>query len=240
MVKRNIAEDFYIDDHALIYGLLGKQAEHCCGKAGLAALEKATVQYAKERGIRMAKRCLKDGRKLSMQSYLLYAEWSDTRAWSDIAVSSIVPEFRNHVEKCGWYETWKKYELMKYGAVYCSFVDKNLVKGFNPDMNVEISSVLSHGEAACNFNWLGADFVSEQEFYDLMKLKASLAPKTVKNFLYHSGHILSALRRVFYAELGVQATEKICTEALTEYENIMGREKCNALIEEAKTDFFEV
>ena len=73
-----------------------------------------------------------------------------------------------------------------------------------------------------------------------MKLKASLAPRTVKDFLYHSGHILSALRRVFYTELGVENTENICAAALKEYENIMGREKLDALIEEAKKDFFAV
>lgn len=233
-------ERFYIDDHALIYGLLGKYAEEQCAQDGIAALEKATIQYAKERGIRMAKRCLADGRELSMQSYLLYAEWADTRAWSNIEVSSITPEFRNHVEKCGWYETWKRYELIKYGAVYCSHVDKNLVKGFNPENDVEISAVLTHGAHACDFDWIAADFVNEQEFYDLMQLKAILAPRTVKDFLYHSGHILSALRRVFYTELGVGLTDKICAAALAEYESIMGSEKSNALLEAAKKDFFEI
>ena len=232
-------ERFYIDDHALIYGLFGKYAELSCGQAGIATLEKATIQYAKERGIRMAKRCLADGRELSMQSYLLYAEWADTKGWSNIEVSSVVPEFKNHVEKCGWYDTWKKYGLMKYGAVYCSFVDKNLVKGFNPALNVEISSVLSHGATACDFNWIAADFASEQEFKALMEQKAAIAPRTVKDFLYHSGHILSALRRVFYTELGVALTDKICAEALDEYEQIMGSDKCNALLEAYKKDFFE-
>jgi len=233
-------ERFYIDDHALIYGLLGKYAEQLCAEAGLAALEKGTIQYAKERGIRMAKRCLADGRELSMQSYLLYAEWADTKGWSNIEVSSIVPEFKNHVEKCGWYETWKKYGLMKYGAVYCSHVDKNLVKGFNPENDVEISAVLSHGAAACEFNWLAADFESEQAFKALMADKAAIAPRTVKDFLYHSGHILSALRRVFYTELGVPACEAICSRALEEYERIMGDDKCAALCEEAEKNFFEI
>ena len=231
---------FYIDDHALIYGLLGKYAEEQCAQGGVAALEKATIQYAKERGIRMAKRCLADGRELSMQSYLLYAEWADTKGWSDIEVSSVVPEFRNHVEKCGWYETWKKHGLMKYGAVYCSFVDKNLVKGFNPALEVEISAVLSHGAPACDFNWVAANFASELEFKALMEQKAAIAPRTVKDFLYHSGHILSALRRVFYTELGVGLTDKICAAALAEYESIMGSEKSNALLEAAKKDFFEI
>ena len=73
-----------------------------------------------------------------------------------------------------------------------------------------------------------------------MEQKAVIAPRTVKDFLYHSGHILSALRRVFYTELGVAVTDKICAAALAEYAGIMGGEKSAALIEEAKRDFFEI
>ncbi len=241
MENRNImAENFYIDDHALIYGLMGKYAEQRCGEAGMDALAKGTIQYAKERGLRMAKRCLADGRELSMQSYLLYAEWADTRGWTGIEVSGIVPKFLNHVEKCAWHIAWKQYDLMRYGAVYCTWVDKNLVKGFNPENSVEIASVLTHGQPSCEFDWTGADFATEQEFYDLMALKASMAERNVKDFLYHSAHILSALRRIFYVELGVPATEEICAKTLAEYESTMGKEKREALLEEAKLDFFEV
>jgi len=144
------------------------------------------------------------------------------------------------VEKCAWHIAWKQYDLMRYGAVYCTWVDKNLVKGFNPENEVVIDSVLTHGAPSCEFDWLGADFASEQEFYDLMALKASMAARNVKDFLYHSAHILSALRRIFYVELGVPATEEICTKALEEYESIMGAAKRAALMEEAKLDFFEI
>ena len=240
MEKLSIAEQFYIDDHALIYGLMGKYAEECCGEAGMEALKKGTIQYARERGLRMAKRAIADGRDLSVKSYLLYAEWADTRGWTGIEVSGIVPKFLNHVEKCAWHIAWKEYGLMRYGAVYCSWVDKNLVKGFNPENDVERSSVLTHGAPSCEFDWTGADFATEQEFYDLMALKASMAGRNVKDFLYHSAHILSALRRVYYVELGVPATEEICGRAMKDYAEIMGAEKSAALLEEAKLDFFEV
>lgn len=236
----SFAERFYIDDHALLYGLLGKYADEICAEKGMDALAKATVQYARERGLRMAKRCLADGRPLSMQNYLLYAEWADTRGCSAIEVSGIVPSYLNHVEKCAWYDTWKKYGLLRYGAVYCTWVDKNLVKGFNPKNEVAIGSVLSHGAASCEFDWLGANFESEQEFYDLMELKKSMAQRNVKDFLYHTAHILSALRRVFCVELGLEAAEEICRKALADYKDIMGGEKLAALECESRQDFFEI
>ena len=128
MIREKIAPEFYIEDHALIYGLLGKYAEEARGEAGLDALAKGTILYSRERGIRMAKRALADGRELNMQTYLLYGEWADTRKMTSIQVSGIVPDFLNTVPQCAWNDSWLKYGLGKYGAVYCTHCDKNLVR----------------------------------------------------------------------------------------------------------------
>ena len=240
MIREKIAPEFYIEDHALIYGLLGKYAEEAHGEAGLDALARGTILYSRERGIRMAKRALADGRELNMQTYLLYGEWADTRKKTSIQVSGIVPDFLNTVPQCAWNDSWLKYGLGKYGAVYCTHCDKNLVHGFSPAETVEISSVLTHGHPSCEFNWIGANFRTEQEFYDLMKLKGEISHYTMKDFLYHSGHVLSALRRAFYLELGVPETESICRKALEEFRHIMGGEKCDALEAEAELDFLEI
>ncbi|MEG1952745.1 MAG: hypothetical protein RR115_00750 [Hydrogenoanaerobacterium sp.] len=37
----------------------------------------------------------------------------------------------------------KKYNLEKYGSYYCDFVDINLVKGFNPQNDLQLDQVLS-------------------------------------------------------------------------------------------------
>lgn len=240
MNREQMAERFYIDDHALVYGLLGKYAEEACGQEGMKALEKGTILYARERGIRMAKRCLADGRELNMQTYLLYAEWADTKGWMNIEVSGIVPRFLNHVEKCGWNVSWRKYGLLRYGAVYCTYADKNLVRGFSPQDEVVIDTLLTHGDPACEFDWLRAGFQTEEEFFALMREKQAISHYTMKDFLYHTAHVLSALRRVYYWELGVPAAERICAGALEEYQTIMGADKREALLEEAKQDFLEV
>lgn len=240
MIREKIATEFYIEDHALIYGLLGKYAEELCGQAGLDALAHGTILYARERGIRMARRCLADGREFNMQTYLLYGEWADTRKATSINVSGIVPKFTNTVPQCAWNDAWVKYDLVKYGAIYCTYADKNLVHGFSPKETVEITDLLTHGDKTCEFDWIGANFQTEQEFFDLMKLKSEISYYTMKDFLYHSGHTLSALRRAFYLELGVAETEEICRKALDAFEKIMGGEKRNALEEEAKLDFYAI
>lgn len=240
MERETIAKTFYIDDHALIFGLLGKHAEACCGPVGMEALNKGTIQYARERGIRMAKRCLADGRPLTMRNYLLYGEWTDPRGWTNLEVAGIVPDCRNHVEHCGWNDTWRKYGLLRYGAVYCTWTDKNLVYGFNPALEIGVEGLLTHDAPSCEFHWMGTDFREEQEFYDLMAEKKTLAPRTVRDFLYHTGHMLSALRRTYYTELGVPAAEEICARALADYEAVMGPEKRAALEAESGLDFFAI
>ncbi len=240
MIREKIAPEFYIEDHALIYGLLGKHAEAVCGDAGLKALEKGTILYARERGIRMAKRCLADGNPLNMQTYLLYGEWADTRKKTSIQVAGIVPRFLNTVPQCAWNDAWVKYGLVKYGAIYCTYADKNLVRGFSPDETVEITDLLTHGDRSCEFDWIGADFKTDQEFYDLMKKKGEISHYTMKDFLYHSAHTLSALERTFFVELGVPNTYEIVRRALDEFEADTSAEKRQALVEESKQDFLRV
>ena len=74
MKREDIAKDFYIEDHALLYGLMGKHAEELCGEKGIRALEDAIVLYGRKRGLRMDMRTEKNGDELSMRNYLIYGE----------------------------------------------------------------------------------------------------------------------------------------------------------------------
>lgn len=50
MIEREaIAKQFYIDDHAVIYGLLARAADQLYGERGMKASARATVLYASER-----------------------------------------------------------------------------------------------------------------------------------------------------------------------------------------------
>ena len=77
-----IAQEFYIEEHAILYALLVKCAKEFYGEAGWDASIQGTILYGTERGQRMARRCLADGRRLTPNNYLLYTEWSDHLDWS--------------------------------------------------------------------------------------------------------------------------------------------------------------
>jgi hypothetical protein len=230
---------FYMDDHAMLYAYLLKNAEETCGERGNEASVKGTILYGKERGLRMAMRCTADGRPLTPRNYLLYGEWADDRKWSETEVGVLHPFVLNFT-RCGWSDTWKKYGMEKYGAVYCAWVDEALVTGFNPENALRIDKTRPQGADICSFGFIGADFDSAEDFKKDGELKAEIRPRTVRGFLYHTAHLLSAMRRNYLVELGLPKTEEIVSKALTEYAAQFGQEKTDAIVHEAKQDFLVV
>ena len=81
MDRKEIAEQFYMEEHAVLYALLVKAAQELYGDKGLANVE-GTIQYG--RGRDAAWPCAHSGRGRPLpQNYLAeYSEWVDDRKWS--------------------------------------------------------------------------------------------------------------------------------------------------------------
>lgn len=237
--RNTLGQDFYIDDHALLYAYLLKHAEDACGEQGMEASARGTVVYGRERGLRMAMRCKADGRPLTPRNYLIYGEWIDDRKWSELVPGGLKP-FVLNFNRCGWNETWKKHDLEKYGAVYCSCIDRELVTGFNPENTLRVDKTRPQGADICSFGFIGADFDSDDDFKKDGEIKASLRARTVKDFLYHTAHLFSALKRTYLVELGLPKTEEIVSRALADYAAQFSREKADAIVAEANQDFLSV
>jgi hypothetical protein len=235
--REKAAREFYIEDHAVLYGLLVKSVRETLGERGVKVGEAATILYARERGLRMAMRCRADGRPLTHRNYMVYGEWADARGWCDSRMATIAPEYSTEVLTCGWCKSWEKHGLLEYGAVYCGLIDENLVKGFNPENDLEVDGTLSRGKPECVFHWKGCRFDSLDDLKADADLRSSLAFRTVRDFLYHTAHVLSAFTRVCYLESGLVRGDEIIEKALEDYKSKFGAEKTAVLVEESKQNF---
>lgn len=241
MIERSeAAKQFYIDDHAVIYGLLAKAADQLYQERGMEASAEATVLYAAERGRRMAKRAARDGYDLTLSTYRLYTEWVDDRKQMAVETIQLSPNYRMNGTYCVWNETWKQYDLGKYGKIYCTYVDQTMVKAFNPENELIIHSAQSLGGEGCDFEWKGLSYGSMEELRAAGQLKASKRRTAVKDFLYHCGHTVSAMGRGYAIKLGQEASDRIVCQALEEYCELYGREKAEAVIRESEIDFQEI
>lgn len=232
-----IAQEFYIEEHAVLYGLLVKHGEALYGKAGLDAAALGTIRYGRERGHRMALRAQRDKQPLTMESYLLYGEWSDHLGWAVQRTGPLAPTFHTQVLRCPWYESFRKHDLLPQGALYCQYIDKSLVAGFDPRLELTIAATLPAGDAACDFGWNGVAFATPQEEASFWQRGEGLPSHVVKDFLYHSGHLLSAMGRTFVEELSPEAAEKITDAALCDFTRLFRESKTEALRIEARQSF---
>ncbi len=233
-------EDFYIDDHAALYGLIAKLCEEALGEKGLDTCGRGVITMARERGLRCAKRCVADGLSLTLKNYLGYGEFFDSKGWGKADVYAHSPIYQTHIKRCGWYDTWEKYGFVRYGKIYCEYIDKNLVYGFNPQLRFAVDKVLANGDAYCGFKWLDCAFEDKGELEMILAKRMDNLPSRTKDFLYHSGHLLSAMQRTLYAEYGLITGDNIINNSLVEYAKLFSAEKANLIREEAKTNFMLV
>ncbi|MEG2124459.1 MAG: hypothetical protein RRY14_01255 [Hydrogenoanaerobacterium sp.] len=114
----------------------------------------------------------------------------------------------------------KKYNLEKYGSYYCDFVDINLVKGFNPQNDLQIDQVLSKNAPYCIFHWLGYNATPENEAV-FAATKKAIGSSCIRDFNYHTAHLYFTMSRVLRNILPKQG-DKIVEAALEEFTSKFG------------------
>ncbi len=243
MMKKAFVIDrdlFDIPHHANLFALVYKSAVELRGEDGAKAADEGTKHYGQQRGARMAYRAKKDGQPLTMENYLVYGEWTDKNGRSKGYVSAKSPVYCLDNTMCGWCEAWKEAGLLEYGKHYCSYVDHNLVKGFNPELKLDILQVLSQGGETCAFRWNGFSLPDEEAEKAYTEKKAALGTKALKDFLYHTAHLYSRMKETFAGVFGDETAEKIMAKAINDYSAMYGKKMAYAVLEEAKQDFTKV
>ena len=97
--------------------------------------------------------------------------WHQRKKWiSDLRPKR--PHARLHAFKCPWYGIWKEKGLLDYGKYFCKEIDSALVRGFNPDLELEVKSTRTTGGQYCDFIFKDADL-------SLMKIVKLLYKKKI-------------------------------------------------------------
>lgn len=230
-------EKFYIDDHAVLVACLTKASVETMGLRGREAAERAIRSYARERGLRMAMRCIDDGEPLTAANYFVYGEWADTREWSKSEIAAWTPNLVTHMTKCGWCDSWKKYDLLEWGGIYCDRADEDLLYGFNPALSLRMRDLMSRTGRTCVFDWVSCSFESEEEMQAAFARRAEIIPRVTKGFLYHCGHMLCSFRREYLLSFGIVDGLAIVDDALGQYAGAMNAtDKVDALIDASNMD----
>lgn len=210
-----------IEQHAVLYALLEKEAVEQAGEAGRAAMTEATAQYGLERGRRMRAHALEHGDEVNSFTYLAYGEWSPKPGQMEVGEVPEIELYTTHVTKCEWCRCWNKHNLMEYGKAYCQNVDKCIAHGYDPDFDLGVNSLMSAGDAVCEF---GYGFIMTPELREkLAEIRQRIGTSAQKGFNYHTAHLWVTCRRVLCEQLGETAgndiadDEQIARETMRDY-----------------------
>lgn len=217
-----------IEHHAVLFGLLSKYAIKLCGEHGKDAVLKGMTVYGNERGARMAANALANGDALTLLSNQAYGEWKpDYDGQMEFGILRTHPTLQTYISKCAWCDAWKKHNLTEYGKYYCINVDNAVYQGFNPDFTcTPTTTSLSFGGVRCEFDW-GLP-LSDEDAIQLPEKKKELGASCMRDFNYHTAHLLHTIGNTLKTELGVTGHEAV-TFALQEYVEIFGQEYLDVL-----------
>jgi hypothetical protein len=138
------------DQHLMhLLSAVAREAEASFGKKGLKMVEHAVTVFGEERGRRIAEMVKQDGKPLTLMNFFLYGDL-------DTSGNEMVPEFVDgelhvRVMKCRLFDKLHELGLEKYGKHYCRPIDKAVLRGYNPRLELEVKSQISGGADCCSF-----------------------------------------------------------------------------------------
>lgn len=189
-------------DHAFVFGAVAQAALSLYPGCERALVE-GIKAYGRERGGRMAQNAEVFGDTLTMQHYLAYGEWAPAPGEMDIRIPETSPSAVWNVYKCPWQQEWAEQDMLDVGRLYCAYVDAELVRGFNPELELGTGTTQTAGNAFCYFKWNGADMTAEHvEENNAIKEKAG--PARLRPWAYHMAHIYKTMGEHLERALGAE------------------------------------
>lgn len=203
--------------HAFIAAEYYVQLTKRFGSRGKAAFLHATRYYGEQRGRRMAQRAIRDGKKLTYETYCQYGEWVNTEEIKEMGLENKVeivsksPDYEMHIFTCPWHSQFRDMGLTEAGLAYCRDLDASISRGFNPEQDYQVSQTL-HDHDFCIQTVKNAGITDQS---DMTKNPAGL-----RSFEYHCGHAYWSYREIaeaIFGEEGKETAEQVLRDFADEY-----------------------
>ncbi len=225
--------------HALLMAWIAREAIQTFGELPADdLLREAIRRYGQQRGRRMAQRASARGLPLDWVSYLAYREWIAPESPHTSEIVALVPQLHMQIARCPWNDAWQAEGLARYGHRYCRDIDRAIVQGFSPALELSVSRLLPAGDPCCEFVYIGFGMGSEEEAR-LACLQAELGDSATLPWSYHVGHLYWTTQNVLAEHTGA-AGVAIAQRALATLEERFGAELAQIVKDQASVDYATV
>jgi hypothetical protein len=146
----------------------------------------------------MALRAQADGAPLTLAAFLEYGEWAASPEEMTQTATETDGDVLVEVFKCPWHTAWETTGMMNAGRLYCLEIDAALVRGFNPECEIRITTTRPNTGRHCRFRFRNAR-------------RARSAKGRKMPWEYHCGHLLRAMAETLKQELGSAGRDAVAT-----------------------------
>jgi hypothetical protein len=229
--------EFTAEQHAMLFAWVSRALVEKIGveKAG-PVLKTAVKRYGEQRGRRMALRAENNHHKLDMLGYLTYGEWKAQKGEMAMLTIAEGANLRVSIPKCSWFTAWQEAGLIEYGKYYCQEIDAAVVRGFNPELKLEVKYIKPEDKPDCNMLFVGLKMGPAEMMTMLMRKLFKPGYSAFMPWDYHTGHLYKTVKDVLVGELGTDG--KLAFDiALAEFSERYGKDAVEIIKEYEKVDF---
>lgn len=203
------------------------------GEAGRRAFRQAAQTYGEQRGKRMAMRAIADGRPLGLLEYFAYGEYDSTDAFFTVDMWGEDGVVHEKVTRCPWADLFARRGMKDCGDDYCREIDRAIVRGFNPELELETASTQHYGDS-CRFYFRQAGIPADT----LERAEALTAGRTDLSMplFFHCAHVFHTFSATVRGVFGPEG-EEMSALVLDSFAREYGPEMRDALTARAAAPF---
>lgn len=164
---------------------------------GAQAFRLAARTYGEERGRRMAMRVIGQGRPLGLLEYFAFGEYTGGDELFDLEMWGEEGVVHEKVTRCPWAQVFSRRDMKECGVIYCQEIDRAIVRGFNPQLELETAST-QHTSPCCRFYFrqpgIPADTLNQADALEV--------PDASMPMSYHCAHVFHTFSAVAQGVFG--------------------------------------
>ena len=117
-------------------------------EGGKEAIINAVKKFGERRGKEIAEIVKSLGKELTLKNYFVYSTF-DAGQTTKYKVNIVDGNVELIIRECVFCDGCKDWDKLEYGKIYCDYIDEAILKGYNPNLKIEVSSILTHGDKRC-------------------------------------------------------------------------------------------
>ncbi|MFX0017451.1 MAG: L-2-amino-thiazoline-4-carboxylic acid hydrolase [Promethearchaeota archaeon] len=120
---------------------------------GREAMVNAVKKYGEERGRRIAEIVKSQDKELNLKNFFIYGDLDakNTLKYTPKIVDGNIEIVGRDCVFCNGCREWDKVE---YGQIYCEYIDISILKGYNPNLRIEVPSTLTKENRRCILRYI--------------------------------------------------------------------------------------